>query len=204
MKSSSSHSARIIRPGDVTVVGRPGAAATRPASTAGAAAAAAWKPDELAGFAFTFGGKPLPGEPEPSLSTAPSPIPLSAMDLVAAELDAAREEAFAAGVAEGRAAAERESAARVTIAVLAVEGAVEAVREEERRWVGNAEENLVALAIAVAHHVIEREIAVDDGIVRSLVSRALAEFPLAQPVTVRLHPDDLVLLQSAPDGAIGP
>jgi len=51
--------------------------------------------------------------------------------------------------------------------------------------------NLPALALAVARHLVQREVMVDPSVMHDLVERALALTPLSGPVTVRLHPADL-------------
>lgn len=111
---------------------------------------------------------------------------------------------YAQGYADGAHAVRAEFASAVTSALLALADAVEHVRLHEAPWIANAEENLAAMAVVVAQHVIEREVTADTQIVRELVRRALAQFPLDQTISVRLHPDDLTACESllAPD-AIG-
>jgi flagellar assembly protein FliH len=65
------------------------------------------------------------------------------------------------------------------------------VRLHEARWTANAEENVAALAIAVARHIVGREVSADPETVRALVRRALVGMPLDSAIVVRLHPDDL-------------
>jgi flagellar assembly protein FliH/type III secretion protein L len=75
--------------------------------------------------------------------------------------------------------------------VAALEEALVSVERESARWVGNAEENICALAVTVARHLIAREIAADPSIVADAVRTALAEFPLEETVRVRMNPQDL-------------
>jgi flagellar biosynthesis/type III secretory pathway protein FliH len=61
-------------------------------------------------------------------------------------------------------------------------------------------ENISALALAVARHIIGREVRAEPAVVAELVKRALAEFPIDQPLRVRVNPHDLSLLsRPAPD-----
>jgi flagellar assembly protein FliH len=156
-----------------------------------AQAATRWTPDELSGGDFTVFGS----DPSPSNAAASS----------ADELRARLEEAYAGGYAEGMAAAVAQERARLATALRTLEDALANVREHEQRWVANAEENLCALAVAVARHVVEREIGASPALVRNLVARALADFPLDQTPTVRVHPTDLPLLLAgaAESGARG-
>jgi len=118
------------------------------------------------------------------------------------DADQAREEpseeelAYERGVAEGgreaRGAAEAEW--RAAIKVLAT--AADAVRTSRSRWLDTAEANLYALATAVAHQVIDREVASEPELVLELVRRALDEIDAESPVSVRVHPLDLPLVQA--------
>ena len=77
------------------------------------------------------------------------------------------------------------------------------MRGHEARWTSNAEENIAALAIVIARHLVQREVEVDPEIVRGLVLRALSQFPMDQVITVRLNPDDVASCGSTlkPDAA---
>lgn len=110
-----------------------------------------------------------------------------------AELVAAERRGWEAGLSEGAAHAE---AARAELRSLrdALEQALASLREHEQRFVGDLRANAVALAIAVARFLVEREVTTDASIVEDLVRRGLNEFPIDQPVRVRLHPADLELL----------
>ena len=55
-----------------------------------------------------------------------------------------------------------------------------------------------ALAIGIARHVVGVEFEADPQLVATLVARALAMAPLAGPVTLRLHPDDLEAIRDLP------
>jgi flagellar assembly protein FliH len=125
----------------------------------------------------------------------------------AAELDRAVQEAYHRGYTEGLRAGESAEGGRLRNAMAALQDALTSVQEGAERWVGNAEENLAALAVAVARQILNREISVDHEIVIELVRRATSEFPVGQPLTVRLHPSDLHAVSSAiapsNDGSLG-
>ena len=72
----------------------------------------------------------------------------------------------------------------------ALADAIASVQLHAARWTANAEENIAALAVAVARHIVEREVTIDPSIVRDLVQRALMQFPIDQQIIVRLHPQD--------------
>lgn len=107
-----------------------------------------------------------------------------------AQIDAAHSAGFDAGYAQGEASA----TARLRNAVSAAESAIDTIRTNEAAWQQAVTENVSALAVAVAHHIVGRAIETDPAIVAELVKRALAEFPIDQPVRVRVNPEDLSLL----------
>lgn len=120
---------------------------------------------------------------------------------VAAEVERRIVEARATGFEEGRRAGEEAEAARLRAAVAVAEEALDAVREGEMRWTGAIEENICALAVAVARQVIGRELREDAEVVVELVKSALTEFPIDQPVRIRVNPQDLAWLEAHGSGA---
>lgn len=139
---------------------------------------------------------------DPAASAEPTPEQaVSAIDLTAIEqeferrLEAERArieaEAYARGRAEGEQAARAMLDEAITSALSTLDTAVQSVQAHEARWVGNAEENIAALSVIVAEHLVQREIATDPELVSVLVSNALAQYPVDQEITIRLSPDDL-------------
>ncbi len=118
------------------------------------------------------------------------------------ERHAEAERAYQRGLAEGRAEAEAEAAHRIAAPAKALHAAVEQVRENDAKFIGSLEENLAAISVAIARHIIGREVNTDPAAVAVLVRRAVAEFPLDQPLRIRVHPADLALLTTArgPEG----
>ncbi len=100
-------------------------------------------------------------------------------------------DAYARGLADGEATARQYAEATIASSVQALTDAIESVRAHEARWTSNAEENVAALAIMVARHLVQREVDADPEIVRGLVHRALSQFPIDQVITVRLNPEDV-------------
>ncbi len=108
-------------------------------------------------------------------------------------------EAFERGLEEGRLAGEIAERARLRTAVKAAAEALDEIRESEVRWTGAIEENICALAVAVARHVIGRELKEEAGPVLELVRAALVEFPIDQPIRIRLNPADLLAIRQLDD-----
>lgn len=118
-------------------------------------------------------------------------------EMLALQHRAEVESAHAAGFDAGRAEGERAERARLRHAMQTAERALDDMRAGESAWTGNIEENLAALAVAIARQVIGHVASIDDGVVRAVVRKALAEFPVDQPLVVRVHPADLEALQQA-------
>lgn len=145
-----------------------------------------WSPDELDLDCEPFGESPA------SRTTPPPPS-----DVAHLHHQQALDEAFTQGFDAGRkagAAAERE---RLDSAVGMVTRLLEDLREREARWTERAEENICALAIAVGRQLFDREMESAPAHTGNLVRRALAEFPIDQPVAVRVNPADLASITAA-------
>jgi len=159
--------------------------ASRGASPADPLAAIRWSPDELELDGVPFGAPPV----------APPPTPGSGPAQLAQQQ--ALDEAFTQGFDAGRdagAAAERE---RLESSVAAVMRTLDELREREQRWTERIEENICALAVAVGRQLFDREIEASPSLTGDLVRRALAEFPIDQPVAIRVNPVDLTSITAA-------
>jgi flagellar assembly protein FliH len=116
---------------------------------------------------------------------------------ISAEMERRIAEAYARGFEEGRQEGEAAEGARLRVAVQAAEDALDELRSGESRWRGGLEENVCALAIAVAKQVLGRELKSDLDMVVDLVRRAIAEFPIDQSIRIRVAPTDLALITAA-------
>ena len=151
-------------------------ASSRPANPPGVVQ---WSPDELELDGVPFGGPPMnrPPAPTPADDTA--------------QLQNALDDAFTQGFEAGRAAgADAERAALQNSAALLAQLLAE-LREREARWTERIEENICALAVAVGRQLFDREMEAAPAHAGELVRRALAEFPVDQPLTIRVNPRDL-------------
>ena len=138
--------------------------------------------------------------PAPALTPAFGTVPVApAMPVVSDEERIAQieAEAYTQGFADGQAAARDALNAEVVATVNALQAALESVRAQEARWVANAEENIAALAVLVARHLIQREITGTDAVVPAMVQTALLQYPMDDEVTIRLHQDDLAVCRQA-------
>lgn len=119
------------------------------------------------------------------------------------DLEAVREqeraEAYRQGRADGEQAAHTRARKEMETAMAATRRALQQIREARESWDQRLEANLVALATAIARHLLGRELSGDPQAVRGLVQQALSAFPLDHVVRIRLNPSDLELL--APEGS---
>lgn len=120
--------------------------------------------------------------------------------LPAIDVDEIARVAFERGMEEGRRAGEAAEAARLQPTIAALNEALAALRDEAHHWIGNAQENICALSVAVARKVIGREVQTDDAVIDALVRQALLEFPLDQAIVVRMHPADLAVITALKAG----
>lgn len=124
----------------------------------------------------------------------------AAAQMAAADAETARvaalDAAYLRGVSEGREQGEQAERARLRGAMMAAESALDDVRSGESRWLSNVEENIAAIAVAVAQQVVAREVATGTDVVLGIVTRAVQEFGLDQALTIRVNPNDLTSLQS--------
>lgn len=105
-------------------------------------------------------------------------------------------DAYSHGFEEGRREGEHAEQARLRNSLASATDALEVIRSSEERWNGALEENIAALACAIARHIVDREIAADPDLVSRLVKRAVAEFRIDQPVRVRVNPNDLSVIEA--------
>lgn len=144
-----------------------------------------WNPEELQLDGLPFGGAAMPNANEPQIDTS---------QLVHQQ---AVDEAFTQGFDAGREAgaiAERE---RLESAVATVTQLLAELREREARWTERVEENLCALAVAVGRQLFDAELQAAPAHTAVLVRRALAEFPIDQPVVIRVNPSDLASITAS-------
>ncbi len=129
-----------------------------------------------------FGGLAADGRPRP---------------LTASQLEAVHREAYAEGFAEGR----RDGLATGIAEGVAKGGAlVEELLTRLARPLDDlderVEQTLVGLAMAVARHLVRRELKSDPGQVIAVVREAVSALPLAaQSVQIHLHPDDALMVR---------
>ena len=150
---------------------------------------ARWAPDDIANQAWPVG-----------TSTPQAESVTDRADRARAEIEQRVIDAHAAGYEAGRLDGELAESARLRSAISATENALDSIRESEAKWQECVTENISALALTIARHIVGRELHSDAAAVADLVKRALAEFPIDQPMRVRISPHDLSLLSQPTAG----
>jgi flagellar biosynthesis/type III secretory pathway protein FliH len=144
-----------------------------------------WSPDELELDEAPFGG--------PSVAFQPAPRNDNAHLVHQQALDEAYSHGFDAG-REAGATAERE---RLANAMASITAMLAELREREAKWTAGLEENLCALAVAVGRQLFDAELQAAPTHAVVLVKRALTEFPIDQPVAIRVNPLDLASITAS-------
>ncbi len=135
---------------------------------------ALWPLPELAGRAAAGGAVPA-GVPDPAA------------------------EGYARGVQVGRAEALEEAERTIKRAATLLVSTAEALDAARLGLVRELEDSVYLLALAVARHLIQREVAADPTVVRDLVRRGLEAFPVGARVEIHVNPDDLTVLRGQLD-----
>ena len=130
-----------------------------------------------------FASWPVPEFRLVAAPSAPAPVGPSTEEL-----------AYARGMADGHREAAAESERRLGGVCEALAGAAATLEADRAAHTRRAEDSVYTLATAMAHQLVQREIATDPSIVRDLVRRALDVLPIDGALEVRLHPEDLAAL----------
>lgn len=104
------------------------------------------------------------------------------------------------GYQDGLAAGEARAAEQLASAVRAARQAARQVQEDQERLADELRDDVLALALGVARHIVGRELRGDAETFADLVREALNAFPLDQKVKIRVHPADLSQISSIADG----
>jgi flagellar biosynthesis/type III secretory pathway protein FliH len=104
--------------------------------------------------------------------------------------------AYTRGYEAGKADAMEESSRTLKRAAGLLVSTAEALDAARLGVVRELEDSVYLLALAVARHLILREVSADPSVVRDLVKRGLEAFPVGSRVEIHLHPDDLAALRS--------
>ncbi len=150
---------------------------------------ARWAPDDIAAVKWSA-SSPLPPESQ-----------VEKEEHARMAIERRVEEAYTTGYDAGRLDGALAESTRLRDAVSATEHALDTIRASEEKWQECVTENIAALSVTVARHIVGRELGSDAASVADLVKRALAEFPIDQPMRIRVNPHDLSLLAlPAPSG----
>ncbi len=159
-----------------------------------------WSLDEFVAHDVFFASAPesaaTPAEPSIDLSAIEAGFEMR----LQAERARIEADAYARGRADGERAARAglEQSLHAALGTLAT--AAQSVQMHEARWLNNLEENIAAIAVSVARHIVQREIDYDPSFVASLVNNALSQYPIDQEIIIRVSPEDLATCRAVIDG----
>lgn len=152
-----------------------------------------WSLDEFAAHDMFLSSTPDPADHRSASGVDVEAIEADFERRLATERARIEADAYARGRADGERSARATVEQTLQSALEALDQATQSVAMHEARWVSNLEENIAALAVSVARHVLQREIVADPTFVADLVAKALAQYSVDQEITIRLNPDDLSL-----------
>jgi flagellar biosynthesis/type III secretory pathway protein FliH len=121
--------------------------------------------------------------------------------VAAAERAALIDEHYARGLVDGERKAAAAAQARINEILATVATMSDKLAEAANVAPSVVEENIATLAVIVARQIVQREVAFDSDVIADLVRRSLTEFPIDQPVRIRVNPMDLALLTTNGDKA---
>lgn len=152
--------------------------------------------DAARAAAWAFAPMDVPAAPEPGVATAApdAPDPAVIEELQRRAYDAA----YAAGLAEGRAAGQRELALKVQ----QLDCLLGALAHPFEALDDSVERELVTLVMTLVRQLLRRELRAEPGEVVAVVREALALLPVAaRNVSVHLHPNDAALVRESLAGS---
>jgi flagellar assembly protein FliH len=117
-----------------------------------------------------------------------------------AETDESPDPGYDEGFREGVAQGEARAAEALASAVAAAEKAARRLQEDRQHLTEGVEEDVLVLALAIARHIVGRELRGDADTFADRVREALNAFPLNQAVKIRVHPADLSRISSISEG----
>lgn len=157
----------------------------------------------------------FPGSGEPEFVAAPDVWQLADLSYIPEIIEAqavpiepteaglagAAADGYKRGYEEGRLAGERAERVRLRASFEAADEAICQMTANQSKWATAFEDNLCALATAIARHLMERELNADPALLHELVERARQDFKVDAPVKVRVNPGDLAAMTIVADAA---
>ena len=113
-----------------------------------------------------------------------------------AELEQRTQMAYAKGRQEAESSASQQVSAQVDAVTAALARSIDEITGLRQRFRHEAEEDVVALAIAIARRVLHRELTVSPDSLLGLAKAALEKIDMREVHRVRMHPDFAPLLHA--------
>ncbi len=117
--------------------------------------------------------------------------PAPSSEMLEAIREREREESYERGFNDGAEAGRAQALQEMGPNLQASVKVVAEVEDFRDALMAQMQDNLTALALAVARQLIEREVKAEPEVVANLVRSALSHFPLDQKLRIRMNPQDL-------------
>ena len=112
-------------------------------------------------------------------------------------LSAIERDAFAKGYSQGERAGAEAGATRADAMLRRLTATLEELATLRNDVLHRAERQVVQLALALAHRMLQRELDADRGLLLAMARVALDRMGEAARATIRLHPDDYAIVMTA-------
>jgi flagellar assembly protein FliH len=120
-----------------------------------------------------------------------------------ADAERTRREAFDSGFAEGRGEGLEKGAEEVQGALSVLRNLTRSLKEQEQKLIGQIEQDVIRLALAVAGKIIGKEVAIDREIVKRCVARAIEKILERERLVIYVNPVDLPVVMQYKNELIG-
>ncbi|MCG8589712.1 MAG: hypothetical protein MJE66_10515 [Proteobacteria bacterium] len=151
--------------------------------------------DEAAAGSEEFVARPIPTSGDGELQGWKREDAVGAKPQGSDSIGRLRTEAYAEGVAAGRAEIPWEDVQQLRSAAIALADAAHRVGQLQRNYLREQRHALIELAAAMAERIVRREITLDREALTAAVGRTLEALPEGGAVEVSLAPSDLETLQ---------
>ena len=151
-----------------------------------------WRTIHPLGTAAVQTSQPIkPSSARPVESRDQEPVETSLVDL--------ERDTFAKGYAQGERAGAEVASTQADALLRRLTQAIEELAALKGDVLHRAERQVVQLAMAVAHRILQRELDVDRGLLLAMARVALDRLDEHTAATIRLHPDDHAVIMAAPE-----
>lgn len=114
-----------------------------------------------------------------------------------AALETAIREAYQRGVQDGMIQGARQADQQLRSAHMALDGMLRQFGEMQESWSETMVDSMAALAVSIAHQILDRELTTSPETIEELIAAALDRFPVDHAIRIRVNAADLDALRAS-------